>query len=392
MTTQATCYVKDLSSSDAELLAQLLSFNPGYPINTDGSWLHDQAHLISTFPPNLLVPRNLLRRFNLSRPFGPPKAKLCSAHKKLNPHLAHQMFLGISAECTTYLERFLEDDSQLPESLRALLINLQPLIRRLQAVNGLWMTSNFYRTLFFPWHATPTDFCFERIDSGCEACILASVGGNHQVLSDLRASIRGRKKKGRSHAPILKMVEAWIDWTGHGDTIREESSRLGKEIAKCRREMQKARRLKHGVIAEGSLHYDSAAVSERGALSEQGDQVNEEDGGQDFEGSIIDFYAKRLSTASPMNRVRTMEGLHEAFRESIVHDPVTGAYHRSRTEGVRPYSPSVLSNKATSFFDHIKSSEQFAKSYQNLLEIPEDEVAGWNTESTDLQVEEPSFM
>lgn len=259
-------------------------------------------------------------------------------------------------------------------------------------MNGLWMSTKFYRTLFFPWHASPTDFRFECIDSGCEACILASVGGNHQVLSDLRASIRGRKKRCHSHAAILQMVEEWIDWTGRGDTIREESGKLGKEIAKCRREMQKVRRHKRRGVAEGSLDYDLESERETLVDEKSVGVKGERDGGHDFEGSIIDFYAKRMSTASPMNRVRTTEGLHEAFKKSIVCDPTDGIFHRAGQEEVRPYSASVYSTNFSATSQDRKSSEKFVQSYQNLLEVPEDDEVECNTDSTDLQAEKHSFI
>ena len=262
----------------------------------------------------------------------------------------------------------------------------------MEAVNGLWMTPEFYGSLFMPWHVSPTDFRFERIASGCEACILASVGGNHVVLSDLRTSICGRKKRGRSHGAVLEMVEAWIDWTGRGDEIREESSKLGKEIAKCRREMQKARREKRRGVDERIMDFEKETksgsetlVGEESELKEVNEEFDGESHGYDFEGEIIDFYAKRLSTASPVYGVRTTEGIHEAFRESIVRDPIDKKFHRigwdgQGLRGSRPYSQSVYSTK---------SSESYAQSYQAVMEIPEDSET---ERPNDLHVNERSFI
>jgi hypothetical protein len=396
--TSTTTKVENLTAQDKDLLAQLLSFQPGYPINTDTSWLHDQAHLLSTFPPHLLKPRSLLPCLRSMTHSTPPKAKLCSTHSRLNAHLIHKIFLGISAECTTHLERFLEfleNDHQVlleQKALRDLVRKQHPFVRRMEAANGLWMTPKFYCSLFMPWHATPSDFRFERIESGCEACILASVGGNHVVLSDLRASIRGRKKRGHPHGAVLEMVEAWIDWTGRGDEIREESSKQGKEIAKCRREMQKVRREKRRGVDDRAMNFEKeekdwseTLVGEKSGSKEVDVEFNGESHGHDFEGGIIDFYVKMLSTASPVNGVRTTEGLHEAFRESIVHDPMGKKFYRVGRDGqglkdTRPYSQSVYSTK---------SSESYALSYQILLETPEaNETEG----PRDLQVNERSFI
>jgi hypothetical protein len=379
--------ISELSFEDRELLARLLAFTPGYPINTDPTWLQGQATLLATFPLTLRRPRALLPRLALHLPSAAPQAVLCPTHRDLHPHLIHTIFLGISAECTTHLERFVEDEHALPEPLRSLFRSLQPFVRRLQEVNGLWMSPKFYRTLFAPWHDDAANFQFERIHSDCEACILASVGGNHQVLSDLRASILGRKKKGHAHATVLQMVEAWIDWTGNANIIREESGKLGRLIVKCRRDMQKLRRHKRRGVAEALVEDQEMDVESEELIGRKSDGVDEDtEDGHYYEEDIIDFYAKRISTVGPLNGVSSAEGLHEAFRESFVRDPIHGTFHRA-VQKPRPYSESVYSSnvsitgkssyEAKSLYNFPKCSEKYAQSYQNVLNIPEDVEPEW---------------
>jgi hypothetical protein len=393
MASPSVFYIEDLTPEHLELLTQLLSFTPGYPINTDTSWLRDQTSLLSTFPPSLLKPSSILPRLAMGLLFSSWKATLCNTHKSLNPYLIHRIFLEVSAECTAHLERLLENDHHLPP-------HLQAFVRRMQALNGLWMSPKFYRSLFIPWHVMPSDFRFDRIDSGCEACILASVGGNHQTLSDLRASILGRRKRDRPCTQLLEVVEAWIDWTGRGDIIRSESNMLGREIGKCRRQMQEARRLKRSNTVEGILGYDQEwetggetligwkTIRVKEAQAKQaGNRERQGDGRHGFEESIIDFYAKRMSTASLVHSVCTTEGLHEAFRELIVRDPIFGTFHPispERGDSVAPkaFSESLYSNNFLATRTDGRSSEKRAQSYQNLLKEPEDnEDEEWDTES-----------
>lgn len=299
-------YIEELTASDMELLTQLLSLNPNYPISQ--SWLHDQSHLISTFPPSLLKPSSLLSRIALNLPFNPGRAKLCNAHKALNANLIHRIFLEVSVECTTHLQR-LNENAHLPAHLKSF-------VKRLHAVNSLWLSPELYRATFQP---LPEDRRFGQAASDCEACILASIGGNRQILSDLRASLLGRRKRGHAHPSILTMVEAWIDWTGRGDIIRAESDVLGKEGGRCRRQMQKARRqmrnIENGIadqVEERGPRYEDESESvtlmdgehvrldnEHNGREAKKVWVEEVVGGEDtyrderldFEESIIDYYA-----------------------------------------------------------------------------------------------------
>ena len=182
------------------------------------------------------------------------------------------------------------------------------------------------------------------------------------------------------------MVNAWINWTGCGEQIREESDKLGKEIAKCRREMQKIRRLKRRGLDDLVFKQDHELLEEEnenlqkvsGSVKEGAEK--QEDDEHDFEGSIIDFYAKRMSNASPVNRVRSADGLHEPLRESIVRDPISGKFHRLGPEAQSFNDKKSYTESAYS----VHSSERYAASYQNLLAMIKQDDADFDSEGTDL--------
>ena len=377
MTVPSIHYIEDLSSRDCELLTQLLSLNPEHTL--EEGWLRDQTHCLAGFPPILRRPESLLTRLAMALPGTPDKACLCKTHKPLNPQLIRRIFLQVSAECTTRLARLIEN-KYLREDLKAF-------VTRLRKLNSLWMSPELYRVAF---NAMPADARFEWVQSGCEACIIATVGGNQQIISDLRASMLGRKKKRLPMPRLLPLVEAWIDWTGRGDAVRDESDALGREIRVCRRQMQKARRQKRRNISEGIL--DDGLVSESATLVEEVPEgVYEMEGSEksereehDFEGSIIDFYANLMSRTSLIPSTHPAERIHPAFRDSIVFSPTTGTFHRQVP--LKPASHSIYSesNYSSSVTDapstrqnsavdlHRRTSEKHATTYRRLVGIEEE--------------------
>lgn len=258
-------------------------------------------------------------------------------------------------------------------------------VKRLQVVNSLWTSRELYRAVFRP---KPEDERFDCVVGGCEACILACIGGNQGILSDLRASMLGRKKRGRPQPVLLEMVEAWIDWKGSGEDIRGKSKGLGKEIRRYRMGMQKIRRRARSSVKNRvkDPFQDSSQVldhaghgAETDTLVDVDDRKKEEmDDEQraEREESIIDFYAELVSNADQLSRTTTIEGLHEAFRESIIFDAESGTFRRINREGEasrarEAYTESTYSTDMES--GRARSSEQYARSYQNLLGIEDDE-------------------
>lgn len=336
MTTQSTHYIEDLTPAEIDRLTQLLSLAPLR--SPSPNWLRDQTHCLSSFPPTLQKPSSFVPRLAMALPFTPPKAELCKTHKSLNSCLIRRIFLQVSAESTIRLTRLVENPFLSEE--------LDDFVKRMHTINSLWMSAESYRGAF---SAIPFDTRFNCIPSGCEACILASVGGNHRILSDLRASLLGRKRRGQPKAALFKLVEGWIDWTGKGDTIRAGSDALGKEIRHCRRQMQKARRQKRRNIEEGILDDEIGRGSETlvGDASDDeylkiGDEKVEKDG-RDFAGSIIDYYANLMSTTNLVPSAKAAEGMHPAFRKSVISDAATGTFQKTRKVSKTVYSESLYS-------------------------------------------------
>ena len=260
---------------------------------------------------------------------------------------------------------------------------------RLQGVNGLWMGAEIFNVCF---DAVVGGERLESVEGGCEACILAVVGGNERVLEDLRASMLGRKKKMRPAPRLLGLVEEWIKGTGRSDAICKESDELGRKIRGCRRQLQMARRQKEKYFRAGIVDVDGEDEREGEVIVTPEDRYevhgSEKDAGNehDFEGSIIEFYANRLRSTVDLR------DLHQTFRDSIVFNPRLGTFHRVDTEppadeppmpkhqtwySESVYSTDNLGGPSTRKYSETdlqrRSSEKQAQAYRKLLGIEEEE-------------------
>ncbi|KAK0121563.1 hypothetical protein ONS95_009853 [Cadophora gregata] len=355
MTPPPISLIEDLCDNDIKKLTQLLILSP--MTATDPVWLQEQSKSIDTLPPKLKRPESFLPRLAMSLPFGKEKAHLCLSHKPLNPHLIRRIFLQVSAECTTRIARLVSNQYLPPD--------IAVHVKTLQKVNSLWMSADLYRCTF---QCQPHEERFDRIASDCEACILAAVGGNISILQDLRASMIGRKKKRGTPPRLLPLVESWIMCTGAEAMVREQSDNLAVEIRNCRRQMQEARRQKRRNEKEGILDPpppEMSSTTPRAVEDPFADVMhligvpfsNQNKAAQDFnnpfadpehgygrfqgkesyeyedrdeheheiehEGSIINFYAHRLSSANLHNNQNITQAqneakIHPAFKDSMV--------------------------------------------------------------------------
>lgn len=231
-------------------------------------------------------------------------------------------------------------------------------LKRIQCLNALWMTREIFNAAF-PSLGCSCDYVsacgdrrekgVQRVENGCEACVLAVVGGNRQMLVDLRSAMLGRKKKGRRERPVLwRVVEAWIMWTGEGEEIWKESEGVGKDVRRFRRVLQLMRR---GVALPERYREKLREVDGEGQEGKDGeDEEGEEDddGRYDFENEIIEYYRNLISTSTlalPLldpNSISSQSEttIHPCFRDSVVFNPITGTFDRWFSAPPRPPNPS----------------------------------------------------
>ena len=243
-------YVLELEDAHLHKLTNMLALPPHHGTAQPSSkWLAAQARAVPNLPKPVLRPSKLLPRLavKLSEATGapalPPAAVLCAAHRGLHPWLVRAVFNLLAAEVTMRCDRLrkyvskLDSDEETARKVSGIL----------SSVNKLWLDEAHFERLF-GGQALGWKDKLERVEDGCEACVLAAVGSRGELLAALRAHLLGRK---RGEEPrLLRVVESWIGWFGEAErgTLRMESDELMKGVKVARRATRKK---KHRKGAEG---------------------------------------------------------------------------------------------------------------------------------------------
>lgn len=377
MSTSSSTILSHLSLGEITKLTKLLAYrSPAENFTSAPSsiWLSSQLKILanSALPSSFLRSTSLLSRLRTSLSSKDSTATFCPAHKPLNPHLIHHIFLLVVSEISTRLVR-LTTCSNLPP-------HIELFVKRLRSLNSLWMEPLVYRIMY---KVAPEEQRYKRIESNCEACILAFIGGNLTILGDLRASLLGRKKKRHEEPRLLRIVESWLSdfRTERNENVLDESKNLGREVRRLRNRMRQERKEKARRMKEPRADLSRSLDDEEPLLNtfqyqiqkeetrdgkRQGDEADSEN---DPETAIIDHYASLISNThlpssnqdhghsstyrSPYGRIDANANLHNnnsnrnltasyrgvrksdihpAFRDSIVFLSETGTFARKQKE------------------------------------------------------------
>lgn len=313
-------WVEDLSHNDTLALTKLLRLPERSQI--DEYWLVGQEKKIEYLPAHLKRSRALIPRLVEKLASASTKAIICPSHRCLDPQLIRRLFLTIVDECTTRVRRF-TDSPPSDSDIRQWWI-------RVKSINSLWTQPILYRYLF---NGNPGDPEFEYTHSECEACILATIGGNTTMLADLRISAITRRTNHGSIPRIIRIIDGWLYWTGMSGTIKAECDPLYLKVRNARRGRPITQR------------YDLNATP--GTIND-----NREDQRipETTDADIIDFYLNRLSRISRTDQKSgrpnndSTPSLHPAFRDNIVFDASTGIYGQRQEDDIPPVPriPSII--------------------------------------------------
>ncbi|KFY26724.1 hypothetical protein V491_01201 [Pseudogymnoascus sp. VKM F-3775] len=310
-------WVEDLSHNDTLAITKLLRLPERSQI--DENWLVEQEKKIEYLPAHLKRSKALFPRF-VER-FIKSKAIFCPSHRCLDSQLIRRLFLTIVDECTTRVRRF-TDSPPSDTDIRQWWI-------RVKSINSLWTQPILYRYLF---NANPGDPEFEYTHSECEACILATIGGNTTMLADLRISAITRRTNHGPNPRIIRVLDGWLYWTGIAETIKAECDPLYFKVRNARR----------GRPITQSYSSNTIPVTVNDRTERQIPESTDAD--------IIDFYLNRLSRMSRTHQNSgrpnndSTHSLHPAFRENIVFDASTGIYGQRPEEDIPPVPriPSII--------------------------------------------------
>ncbi|ETS79933.1 hypothetical protein PFICI_07462 [Pestalotiopsis fici W106-1] len=245
--------LRELRPDACRELAGVLCRRPDYGIaRPSARWLSRQEEKIEALPKVLLNPGKLKRKWfesisKLENRLGeylpesipntgrvvPPSAVLCPSHERLNCYLIRNIFFAVTKEVSgDYMDALRECPGKNPA--------VSAFLTRIDSLHAFWVDREVFQKMF---GASPHDDRFVRIESNCEACILAAIGANGQILADLYGWLKVRRKHVRDfnraaksngtkrEEPVYlhRLVRLWIEHLKKAD--RDEVRRRGGDIS-----------------------------------------------------------------------------------------------------------------------------------------------------------------
>lgn len=217
--------------------------------------------------------------------------------------------------------------------------SIQQWRKRVIGINSLWTA----KEIFYHVHqAEKGDPIHQQVKGDCEACILATIGGDQQMLIDLYICANSRGRLDRRGQPICHMIEGWLDAMGILEHIYETAKPFYRLIRSERARMQRERRAERRV-----KNRERPSIAPKRPPRPEERQKMDDDAAEDEKSEIIDLYIKRLSAMSgqiPYNKQANDSrlSLHPAIRSHIGFDASTGKYSRVDPDEV-PHIPQIPS-------------------------------------------------
>ncbi|PON29855.1 hypothetical protein TGAM01_v201221 [Trichoderma gamsii] len=226
-----------LTDKEVEEITSLLIFDSSQNSSRKtNEWLQKQESKVKRLKnEGLLRPDSLLHK-GVMKLFH--RQTLCQAHKELDSSVIRSLLWNIAYESTaqTNIYRVLRIKGKLwfnierccwmtEEQLKLIdeeedMINdnLEEWLDLTNEITALWLGQKKYRELC---GSKKRDFLPGCAKTGCDACMLAAVGGNCHYLTSLRASLLARhlyktdkqtdnKKRNIDPPSLLRVVDAWI--------------------------------------------------------------------------------------------------------------------------------------------------------------------------------------
>lgn len=293
-------YIEDLTQEEVDHLTNYLR-KPSYIHEI--AWQQAQICASAILPIRLLRSTSTLARLAAHIPFTTVQATLCPIHKYLHAPLLHNLIFQVKAEIGTKIRRLTT-----PEIKARLDPNVLTTLRRLESIHSLWLDPQTYEKTF---DVLPSEPRYKSIEIGCEACALAYIGGDVDILRDLKATLLSRtsRTEEKRKPRLARFVDAWIAWSGDEGAILQESVRLARGLRHARKRELRGRR----AIVDGDSPGQCLRICDGDAtmplLQGLGNGVHQ-DGEDDLEGAIIEYYANRVSTIdADINLGLGIEGL-----------------------------------------------------------------------------------
>ncbi|KAI9721242.1 MAG: hypothetical protein M1812_002403 [Candelaria pacifica] len=239
--------IADLSKSDISLLTQILSLPPSANKGTLTRRQTTQASstLVSSLPKHLRAPipyqHRIVTFISKHVPSMPPStlAPLCPTHSTMNTQLIHSIFTCLALEVGIRLNTLTVHMHLYPEQ--------ETFIHSLRELHSLWLAPEVYKRTFL--ESPPAKWSYET--SRCEACMLARIGGDADMICKLKVALVSRLRSNHREPLLVRWVDGWLDWVNEGGSFLQGAERKVKieEEAKTFRNVRRtAQRAKKGKI------------------------------------------------------------------------------------------------------------------------------------------------
>jgi hypothetical protein len=269
----------------------------------------------------------------------------------LNAYTIHSLFTRLTFEAGRNLNSLVLHHQLLDTEQRIL-------IERVRELHTLWLSPIDYRKTFLQAPPPPTEKKWPFQHEGCEACILARVGGDVGVLLDLRTVVLSRTKtaglhrRGNIKVPtLLRFVEAWLEGLGVGEEVLEENWREAQALKRLRKEIWRDR---------AKERYMCSGAPELESQSSRVMQV----------GDVPDLYAAAalaIRGEELDSDVENIIGLYAAPNSTL---DLSSLLAGSGTTVIASERSSISNNKPSASGQSNRSAEEQARSYRNLLATP----------------------
>jgi hypothetical protein len=245
-----------------------------------------------------MLPSRLKRPCRLSSLFNRPKAAdlppLCALHRRLNAYTVCSLSKRLALEVGPNLKSLVRHRQLLNAKQREMVV-------RLRQLHVLWFPPDeYFRTFFVP---PPSEkWRFEH--DVCEACILACLGGDQDVLLKLRTVLLSRTRTklhaGEVGAPtLLRFVETWLEGLKVGEVVLEQNWQEAQTLKGVRKGIRKERTKEKNRCSGPRVPESVTDTREVPDLDNTGNDakgLGSETSGSDVENDIIDHYMALTST------------------------------------------------------------------------------------------------
>jgi hypothetical protein len=257
-------FLDALTDKEVKEVTSLLRFDSSQNSSRKtNEWLHKQKSKVKRLKnEDLLRPDSLLHK-GVMKLFH--RQTLCQAHKELDSSVIRSLLWNIAYESTTQTNIYrvlrikgklwfnIERRSWMTEEQLKLVDeeedmineNLEEWLDLTNEITALWLGEKKYRELC---GSKRRDFLPGCAKTGCDACMLAAVGGNCHYLTCLRASLLARqlyktdkqkdtKKKEADPPQLLRVIDAWIAKakdSRNTPLINDYSNELARSLAGMR--------------------------------------------------------------------------------------------------------------------------------------------------------------